>query len=79
MFNLRHKDKAQNQDTERKRTFLIEKKKHFSEIKNALYEGREIILNAFKSGMFSLPPTEDTGPSPDFATHLKKWTPKEIL
>ena len=29
--------------------------------------------------MFSLPPTEDTGPSPDFATHLKKWIPKEIL
>ena len=27
---------------------------------NALYEGREMLLNAFKSGIFPLPPIEGT-------------------
>ena len=28
---------------------------------NALHEGREIVLNGFKSGIFLLPPTEGRG------------------
>ena len=28
---------------------------------NALYEGREVVFNAFKSAVFPLPPIEGTG------------------
>ena len=38
---------------------------------NELYEGREMVLNTFKSGTFPLPRTEGTG--------IKILTPKRIL
>ena len=38
---------------------------------NALYEGRELILNAFRSGIFSIKETHGRRRSSDLATRLK--------
>ena len=49
-------------------------KKNFKNILNSLenlYYGRELVLNAFKSGLFKLKPTTGTG--------LKILTPKQML
>ena len=45
----------------------VEKKRDTYESINAIFEGRKMVLNAFKSGVFSLPPTEGTG----LKTHKK--------
>ena len=39
----------------------VEKKRDTYESINSIFEGRKLVLNAFKSGVFSLPPTDGTG------------------
>ena len=54
---------------------------------NALYEGRELILNVFKSRIFPIKSTQGKGHSSDLArvakifdlTQLKKLTPKQMF
>ena len=48
-----------------------DKKKVTCESASALYESRELTLNAFKSGIFPIKPTKGEG--------LKILTPKQIL
>ena len=61
-FNSKTKPKSQK---DKKR-----KKNVFDSIKN-LYKGRELVINAFKSGLFSLKSTTGKG--------LKILTPKQLL
>ena len=60
-FNSKTKPKSQKDK---------KKKNVFDSIKN-LYKGRELVINAFKSGLFSLKSTTDKG--------LKILTPKQLL
>ena len=46
---------------------------------NALYEGRELILNAFKSGIFPIKARKFKGCPADLSTRLKILTPKQIF
>ena len=46
-------------------------KKNILNSAQSLFSGREIVINAFKSGLFPLKPTTGTG--------LKVLTPKQIL
>ena len=48
---------------------MIKKQKNILNIVNNLYDGRELVINAFKSGLFPLKSTSKTG--------LK--TPKQLL
>ena len=48
-----------------------DKKRNTFESLNALYEGRELILNGFKSGIFPIEETQGKG--------LKILTPKQML
>ena len=45
----------------------------------ALYEDREMVLNPFKTGTFTLPPIESTRPSSDFASRLRILIPKKYF
>ena len=63
------------------------KKRNTFESANALYEGRELILNSFKSRIFPIIPTWGKGCPTDLAclakvfhrTRLKILTPKQML
>ena len=55
----------------RPRTFELKNKKNTYESSYALYEGRELILNAFKSGIFPTKAANGEG--------LKMLTPKQML
>ena len=46
---------------------------------NTLFDGREIVLNAFKSRMFQLPPIEGRRCPSDLASCLKVLTRKQML
>ena len=43
----------------------------------ALYEGRELTLNDFKSGTLPMKATKDEGPPSELATQLQILTPKK--
>ena len=45
----------------------------------ALYEGRELILNAFRSGIFRIKKKKRKGRPSDLATQLNILTPEQIL
>ena len=64
---------AQNQEILRK------VKRDTIESLNALYEGTEMVLNAFKSGIFWLPNIEGTGHPWDLSWCLKILTHKQML
>ena len=46
---------------------------------NALYEGRELTLNAFRNGIFPIKSTQGKGRPSDLAMRLKILTPKQML
>ena len=54
------------------------KKNTFDSVK-ALYEGRELALNTFRSGILPIKATQGKGPPLDFATQLKILTPNQML
>ena len=56
------------------RTKESKAKKHTVCSVNALYEGRELTLNAFKSGIFSIKGTKGEGRSSELAKRLKILT-----
>ena len=62
-FNIRAKPKA--------KTVKKKKSDSFKSI-NALYEGYELTLNAFKSGIFPLRPTQRKGIKILISTHLPR-------
>ena len=64
---------AQNQEILRK------VKRDTIESLNALYEGTEMVLNAFNSGIFWLPNIEGTGHPWDLSWCLKILTHKQML
>ena len=49
----------------------IRRKRNTFESVNALYEGQELTLNAFRSGIFPIKATQGKG--------LKIWTPQQML
>ena len=54
-------------------------KKDTYESAYTLYEGRELTLSAFKSGIFPIKETQGKGSSLDLALRLKILTPKQVL
>ena len=54
-------------------------KKDTYESAYTLYEGRELTLSAFKSGIFPIKETQEKGSSLDLASRLKILTPKQVL
>ena len=46
---------------------------------NPFYEGGELTLNAFRSGIFPIKTTKGKGCPSDLATRLKMFTPKQML
>ena len=54
-------------------------KKDTYESAYTLYEGRELTLSAFKSGIFPIKETQGKGSSLDLASRLKILTPKQVL
>ena len=64
-----------NLDQER---LKIEIKKETYERAYALYEGRELTLNAFRSGIFTIKETQRKGWPSNLATWLKILTPKQM-
>ena len=60
-------NKKRNQETQREK----KRKRDTYESINALYEGREMVFNTFKKGIFMLPRTKDAG--------LKMLTLKQLL
>ena len=56
----------------------IEIKKETYERAYALYEGRELTLNAFRSGIFPIKETQRKGCPSNLATWLKILTPKQM-
>ena len=55
------------------------KKRDTYENAYALYEGRKLIHNAFKSGIFPIRETQGKGRPSDLAMWLKTLTPKQML
>ena len=54
-------------------------KKDTYESAYTLYEGRELTLSAFKSGIFPIKEIQGKGSSLDLASRLKILTPKQVL
>ena len=54
-------------------------KKDTYESAYTLYEGRELTLSTFKSGIFPIKETQGKGSSLDLALRLKILTPKQVL
>ena len=57
---------------------IKEKRNYFDSI-SAFYEGRELTLNTFRSGIFQIKATKGKGSPSNLAMHLKILTPKQIL
>ena len=58
---------------------LLKTKKKTFESKSALYKGQELIINAFKSGIFPIKETQGKGRPSNLATRLQILTPKQML
>ena len=58
---------------------MLEKKGNTYESAYALYEGPELTLNAFKSGIFPIKETQGNGCPSNLDTRLKILTPKQML
>ena len=67
-----------NLNQEQKKVKIKEKKNTF-EILNGFYEGRELLLNAFTSGILSIKATQRKRSPSDLATQLKIVTSKQML
>ena len=56
-----------------------DKKRNNFDSVSALDEGRQLTLNAFRGGIFTMKKTEKKGRPLDLATQLRTLTPKQML
>ena len=57
---------------------IKERRNYFDSI-STFYEGQELTLNAFRSGIFQIKATKGKGSPSDLVMHLKILTPKQML